>query len=618
MKTGESVLVHAGTGGVGQAAISIALHMGCEVFTTVGSQAKRDFLKKTFPQLDDNHIGNSRDTTFEQLVLTQTKGRGVDLVLNSLAAHQLQASVRCLAWGGRFLEIGKVDLSNNSPLGMSIFLKNTSVHGILLDAIMGSDNLNDKKEVCKLVTAGIANGAVRPLQSTVYGDNQIEQAFRFMASGKHIGKVLLKIREEESRKTQLPTPKTVSAIPRSYMNPDKTYVLVGGLGGFGLELANWMIFRGAKKIVLTSRSGIKTGYQSICIRRWRESGVKVLISTADATTDKGARRLLTEASQLGPVGAVINLAAVLRDAFLENQSEADFKTVAKPKVDGTKQLDTATRALAPELDHFIAFSSVSCGRGNAGQTNYGLANSAMERICESRQSVGLPGCSIQWGAIGDVGLILETMGGNDTEVGGTLPQRMSSCLATMDVILQLPHPVVASMVLAEKRSAGAGGSQVSLTDAVANILGIKDTKTVSPINTLADLGMDSLMGAEIKQTLERNYDLVLSAQEIRGLTFGRLAELSSGGAATAAANDNAPVTDGTKASSDQLQFDSSFEIMPSKVCSSITFLSGEISVRCNNTAFRLAQDFKNTFLSCKSTFFSAAVTYSGTARLSLN
>lgn len=117
MRPGDSVLIHAGTGGVGQASIAIALHMGCTVFTTVGSKEKREFLKKRFPQLTDRYICNSRDTTFEQQVLIETDGRGVDIVLNSLAEEKLQASVRCLAKDGRFLEIGKYDLSNNSPLG---------------------------------------------------------------------------------------------------------------------------------------------------------------------------------------------------------------------------------------------------------------------------------------------------------------------------------------------------------------------------------------------------------------------------------------------------------------------------------------------------------------------
>lgn len=570
MRPGESVLIHAGSGGVGQASIAIALHMGCKVFTTVGSQAKRDFLKQTFPQLTDDNIGNSRDTSFEQLILTQTNGKGVDLVLNSLAAHQLQASVRCLAIGGRFLEIGKVDLSNNSPLGMSLFLKNTTFHGILLDALFDSNSW-EKQEVKRLITEGIENGAVRPLPNTVFSEHQVEQAFRFMASGKHIGKVLLKIRDEESRKAQQPATKTVTAIPRTYMNPDKSYVLVGGLGGFGLELANWLILRGAKNIVLTSRSGIKTGYQSLCIRRWRESGVNVVVSTADATTERGARRLLEEANELGPVGGIFNLAVVLRDAMMENQSEADFKTVCKPKVDGSKQLDLASRALAPQLDYFVNFSSVSCGRGNAGQANYGLANSAMERIAEARQRAGLPGLAIQWGAIGDVGLILETMGGNDTEVGGTLPQRMSSCLATMDIFLQQPHSVVSSIVLAEKRKSGGDGNQVSLIDAVANILGIKDSKTVAPSATLADLGMDSLMGAEIKQTLERNYDVVLSAQEIRALTFGRLIELGNGGAVS----ETPVLTNGEEVDETQVQYNIGTELMPSESLIKMTSKSSE-------------------------------------------
>ncbi|KAL7302666.1 hypothetical protein TKK_0004723 [Trichogramma kaykai] len=560
MRPGESVLIHAGSGGVGQASIAIALHMGCTVFTTVSSKEKRDFLKANFPQLKDSNIGNSRDTSFEQLVLTQTKGRGVDLVLNSLAGDKLQASVRCLANGGRFCEIGKFDLSNNTALGMSLFLKNTSFHGILLDALFDSDG-PEKREVVRLVNEGIENGAVRPLPSTVFSEQQIEQGFRFMATGKHIGKVLLKIRDEEPAKVTQPTPKTIASIPRTYMNPNKSYVLVGGLGGFGLELANWMITRGARHIVLTSRSGVRTGYQALCIRRWRALGIRIDVSTKDVTTLEGAEQLLAAAK---PVGGIFNLAAVLRDALLENLDEKQFKTVALPKIDGTKNLDLASRKHCPDLDYFVCFSSVSCGRGNAGQTNYGLANSAMERICEQRQALGLPGLSIQWGAIGDVGLILETMGNNETEVGGTLPQRMSSCLATMDVFLQQPHPVLASMVLADKNKSADAGSQVGLLEAVGNILGIKDVKAVNPNNSLADLGMDSLMGTEIKQTLERNYDIVLSPQEIRGLTFAKLKEFASSSGETSDTPATSPTHSATAENSpDSLLFQcSGAEIIP--------------------------------------------------------
>ncbi|XP_059470308.1 fatty acid synthase [Neocloeon triangulifer] len=577
MQPGETVLIHAGTGGVGQAAISIALSMGCKVFTTVGSLEKRQFLLRRFPQLTDANIANSRDTSFEQHVMSATGGRGVDLVLNSLAEEKLQASVRCLAYGARFLEIGKLDFSNNNPLGMAFFLKNTTFHGILLDALFDASDA-EKKQLVTLLSEGIKSGAVRPLPATVYSESQAEQAFRFMGSGKHIGKVLLKIRDEEKTTKIKPATKLVNAIPRSYMNPDKSYLLVGGLGGFGLELANWLVYRGAKNIILTSRSGIRSGYQSLCVRRWRDSGVNVIVSTTDCSTAEGAVKLLKEASGLGPIGGIFNLAAVLRDAFMENQSSEEYTAVFNPKAATTIHLDTASRKMCPELDYFVAFSSVSCGRGNAGQSNYGLANSVLERVCELRQQSGLPGLAIQWGAIGDVGLIMDAMGGNnESEVGGTKPQRLVSCLQAFDLFLQQPEPVLASLLLADKRGNAAGSSGVSLVQAVANILGIKDPSTVSQSASLADLGMDSLMGAEIKQTLERGYDLVLSAQDIRGLNFSKLNALQNPGSAEAAVPavpspkavpNNKAATNGNHAPANngdvQVQFDMT-QIMPKEV-----------------------------------------------------
>ncbi|KOC60060.1 Fatty acid synthase [Habropoda laboriosa] len=498
LKPGDSVLIHAGSGGVGQASISIALHAGCKVFTTVGTQDKRDFLKKMFPQLTDKNIGNSRDTSFEQLVLTETNGRGVDIVLNSLAEEKLQASIRCLAIGGRFLEIGKFDLSNDTPLGMAVFLKNVSFHGILLDAICEDDG-PDRREV----NNNSNNPSdLWPLVNT------------------------LVFRDEEPQKVVQPAPKIVAAIPRTYMNPEKSYILVGGLGGFGLELADWMVVRGAKYLVLTSRSGVRNGFQSFCVRRWREMGVNIKLSTTDASTLAGAKQLLKESNEFAPVGGIFNLAAVLRDDLIENLQESDFVTSAMPKINATKALDAASRECCSALDYFVVFSSITSARGNIGQTNYGLSNSTMERIIEQRQANGLPGLAIQWGAIGDVGLILETMGGhNDTEIGGTLPQRIQSCLETMDIFLQQPHPVLLSCVMADKHRSGESASKVSAVQAVANILGVKKLESVNPSVSLADLGMDSLMGTEIKQTLERNYDMVLSAQEIRNLTFQKLSEM---------------------------------------------------------------------------------------------
>uniref|UniRef100_T1E5R8 Fatty acid synthase n=1 Tax=Crotalus horridus TaxID=35024 RepID=T1E5R8_CROHD len=528
MKQGDSVLIHSASGGVGQAAVAVALSMGCQVFATVGSKEKREYLQKRFPQLDANSFANSRNTSFEQHILRVTNGRGVDLVLNSLSEEKLQASLRCLARHGRFLEIGKYDLSNNTPLGMALFLKNVAFHGILLDAIFEEKN-KEWESVSNLLEEGIKNGVVKPLQTTSFNREEIEAAFRYMAQGKHIGKVVIQIHEEEKNSPTKETSLTpIPAISRTSCPPNKSYIITGGLGGFGLELAQWLVERGAKMLVLTSRSGIRTGYQAKRVQEWKQLGVQVLVSTSDVATLEGAQQLIQEASQLGPVGGIFNLAMVLKDAMLENQTAELFYEVNKPKYSGTLNLDQVTRQRCPKLDHFVAFSSVSCGRGNAGQSNYGFANSTMERICEQRRHDGLPGLAVQWGAIGDVGIVLETMGTNDTVIGGTLPQRISSCLDVLDHFLNQPHPVMSSFVLAEKTlTKSDGGNQRDLVEAVAHILGVRDVNSLNADTSLADLGLDSLMGVEVRQTLERDYDIVMPMRDVRLLTINKLREFSS-------------------------------------------------------------------------------------------
>nr|XP_018912187.1 PREDICTED: fatty acid synthase-like [Bemisia tabaci] len=525
LKPGDSILIHAGADGFGQAAISVALHMGCSVFTTVGSVEERVYLKQTFPTLADSNFANSRNSNFEQHLMTATKGRGVDLVLNSLPGELLLASVRCLAKNGRFCEIGKLNFSNNTPLGLSLFSNNVSFHGILLDSLF--DDSGESCDVVKLVSDGFKNGAVRPLPVTLFDDTEVEQAFR-LATGEHIGKVVLKIRDEESRASRLATPKYVSAIPRTYFKAEKSYLLVGGLGGFGLELTNWLIGRGATKVVLTSRRGVYSGYQSLCVRKWKSRGISVLISTIDCSSVAGATKNIEKTLRLGPVGGIFNLAAVIDDALMQNQTPATFEKIAAPKINGTKNLDNVSRKLCPQLDHFVVFSSCTSGRGNPGQTNYGYANSAMERICEARHEAGLPGLAIQWGPIGDVGLLFDSLGREKfTVIAGLSPQRMSSCLAVLDYFLQQSHPVVASSIPTVKNEAASRNNRLPLINAIANAIGILDLKAVNTNASLAEMGLDSLMEFEVKNILEYKYSVVMRAQEIRKLTFAKLLELQN-------------------------------------------------------------------------------------------
>ncbi|KAI1292132.1 Fatty acid synthase [Halotydeus destructor] len=494
LQPGESVLIHSGSGGVGQAAISICLSMGCLVFTTIGSQDKRNVLKQAFPELQERNFANSRDTSFEQHILHETEGLGVDLVLNSLCEEKLQASVRCLAQDGRFLEIGKYDLSQNNPLGMSAFLKNISFHGILLETLFNTRvnaapaAVTRKQLVSKLLREGIDTGAVRPLKRTIFTKEQSEEAFRYMASGKHVGKVIIRLQEEETQSTHEPSSILVSAISRTVLKR------------------------------------VKDAYQKLTIKRLETFGVNVILSNVNASTLDGASELIKIATKLGPVGGVFNTALVLRDSSFDNQSAETFQDVCAPKANATANLDKVTRARCPGLDYFVCFSSISCGRGNAGQTNYGFANSVMERICEARQQEGLPAIAIQWGVIGDVGVVAETMG-NDAIINCYSAQRIPSCLSALDRFLQSSYAVTSSYIRVETSVSPSAIKKIDLLGVVAHILGIKNVSTLSGQSALSDLGLDSLMGVEVKQTLERDYDVFLPMAEIRALTVNDLKKL---------------------------------------------------------------------------------------------
>ncbi|XP_011203074.2 fatty acid synthase [Bactrocera dorsalis] len=518
IRKGKSILIHAGTGGVGIAAIRVALAYNLEVFTTCSTELKKQFLLKTFPKLKESHIGNSRDTSFETMIQHETNGKGVDFVLNSLAEDKLLASVRCLGYGGHFLEIGKFDMSNDTKLGMSCFLKEITFHGVLADRLeFASDE--DIEYLKHMVDVDIEKGIIQPLPCTIFPAHEIEEAFRHLIGGKHIGKVLIQVRESSESKLTLP----VKVLKQIYFKPDVSYIIPGGLGGFGLELADWMVTRGARKLILSSSRGISKDYQAYRIALWESYGCKVIVSTFDISTIEGCIALLNLAENVGPVAGIFNLAVVLRDGIFTNQTKEKFLESLAPKAIATKNLDQLSRLHCPHLEYFVVFSSVSCGRGNAGQSNYGMANSIMERIVENRVKDGYPGKAIQWGAVGEVGLVADMAEDKiDMEIGGTLQQRLSSCLYELDTLLSTPDAVVSSMVVAEKRSGRLGNE--SILDTIMNIMGIRDLKSISLGTTLSEMGMDSLMAVEIKQTLERDFDLILTPQDLRALTFQKLQE----------------------------------------------------------------------------------------------
>lgn len=203
------------------------------------------------------------------MIKLRTGGRGVDFVLNSLSDDKLLASVRCLGRGGVFLEIGKFDLANDTKLGLGVFLKEMSFRSVLADNLFAQpDGDEQTRYIHALIDRDLRSGVIQPLAATVFRVDEVEKAYRYLSTGQHVGKVLVKVRggdgeadEEEVGGDGAVVSPTTTALPRTYFDAERVYVVAGGLGGFGLELTDWLVMRGARRVLLSSSRGISSKYQ---------------------------------------------------------------------------------------------------------------------------------------------------------------------------------------------------------------------------------------------------------------------------------------------------------------------------------------------------------------------
>lgn len=532
LREGESVLIHSGAGGVGLAALNICMSKKCTIYTTVGSSEKKDFLLREFPTLPKENIFYSRDTTFEESLMKATGGRGVDVVLNSLSGELLQASLRCVARNGRFIEIGKADLIADINLHSWQVDGNRSIHGVYPESFF---RYNSKKEseltrrtqdersqLQHLLIEGMKNGTVKPLIRTVFEMSRIEDAFKFMFSGKHMGKVVIKMHQVSSLAP-------CKVVKTTHFYPNKSYLVIGGLGGFGLEVVQWLADKGARKIVVNSRRGLRESYQKYCVQRLQLQGITLILSQADSTSEEGVKKLINLTSSLGPIGGIFNAAAVFDDMLLTDQTPATFEAVCLPKAKTTLLLDECTRKMPNlrSLNYFVTFSSISGGRGNPGQTSYNFANSIMDSLCEERRRRGLPGLSIQWGVIGDVGYVAEKSNSNNTVILGLTGQRMHSCLSSLDQFLRSKDAVVTCYVKAEKTTANDSVATADIIKVVSRILGLKDMQSLDPNSTLGSLGIDSLIAVEIQQILERIMGSTVSLKQIKEMKIQEFMQIAT-------------------------------------------------------------------------------------------
>jgi len=393
IQRGDRVLIHSGTGGVGQAAIAVARLAGAEIFATAGSPRRRELLF----DMGVEHVYDSRSTEFADLIRDETNGYGVDIVLNSLTGAAQRAGLELLSFGGRFVEIGKWDVYRDTRLGLYPFRRNLTFHCLDL-ALMCDTHPQRIQDLLRTVFQHVADGVLPQPQRTEYPLAEAATAIRVMSAAEHTGKLLLNMpRLDHIGRSRVVVPPERARVFRR----DGAYILTGGLGGLGLFLASDMAAAGCGRIVLTGRSEPTRKAQQT-IARIRATGADIEVICGNIAEPETARSLVDAATATGlPVRGVLHAAAVIEDATLTNLTDDLINRDWAPKVYGAWHLHNAT-ATQP-LDWFCSFSSIAALLGAPGQGAYAAANSWLDAFSHWRRSKGLPAATVAWGVWAEIG-----------------------------------------------------------------------------------------------------------------------------------------------------------------------------------------------------------------------
>ena len=527
LAAGEYVLIHAAAGGVGLAAIQYAKHRGATVIATAGSEIKRAFLRLA----GADHVLDSRDLGFADAVRAITGGKGVDVVLNSLSGEAMEQSLGVLKPFGRFLELGKRDFYLNSRIHLRPLRQNISYFAIDVDQLplqrpdLARGLLNE-------VSEALSSGAIRPLAHRVVPFAAIEDAFRLMQASGHIGKIVLV--PGANAGLRLP-PRTEFTLRR-----DGSYLVTGGLTGFGFAAARWLAEHGAGSIALLGRRGIETPGAEDRIAELRGLGAEVSVHAGDVADPASLAAVLDKIrAERPPLRGVVHAASVIADALVAELDGIDLPSILRPKIGGAVALDRLTRDDPIEL--FLLFSSATTLLGAPGQGVYVAANLALEALARRRRAEGRPALAVAWGPIEDAGYLADRRDTRDALARrlGAKPIPAAQALAGLPAIDQSGLaavgfaetnwnearrflPILAAPFFAEVRSdAGSSPGDDSLIERLAELdpeeaLALLKTVVaeeaagilrlpaagIDPLRPLSELGMDSLMAVELRLALE--------------------------------------------------------------------------------------------------------------------
>jgi len=554
LQPGERVLIHSAAGGVGIAAIQLARHLGAEIFATAGSNEKRDFVRL----LGADHVFDSRSLEFADNILAATHGEGVDVVLSSLAGEAMRRSLDVLKPFGRFLELGKRDFFDPTPVDLRPFKDNISYFGIDADQLLtGRPQLAAR--LFREIMALFREGVLAPLPYRTFTADRIVDAFRVMQQARHIGKIVVSLAEARPYVEQ-----PAQRPPALSFDKESTWLVTGGLSGFGLESAHWLAARGVGHLVLVGRRGPNTHGAKEIVEAFATQGVKVLVQACDISDAEAVTMLIKRVKHtLPPFKGILHAAATFDDRLIINLDAASLENVLRAKLLGAWYLHRAT--LDIPLEYFVLYSSVITAIGNPGQANYVAANASLEGLTALRRQMGLPATCIAWGPIADAGYltrneavkdsleqrlgkppitVAETLGQLDQALldptgfrmpanfdWGVLARLLPSATSTRFALLSRHRQDLAEAGESLDIRAlidGKTSEEIAvlvrdlMVQEVAKILCIGPDR-IEPNRSLHDLGMDSLMVVELALGLEQRFGIRLPVMMINDApTIGKV------------------------------------------------------------------------------------------------